>query len=110
MNSLSNNPNLPLTAYMDGSPIAAGSSPGLQSSAMGNGVMGGGLIVGQMSPNASQQQQAAVLYHYQQQMHAQQMGPYAKVPPQMINTGNPMMAVGQDGSLICNLSWREELF
>jgi len=105
MNSLSNNSNLPVTAYMNGSPMAAGGNQGLQVSAMGNGVMGGGLMVGQMSPNASQQQhQAATLYHYQQHVHAQQMSPYAKVPVQMMNTGNPMMAVSQDGSLTCNLS------
>ena len=60
-------------------------------------------MVGQMPPNASQQQQqAAALYHYQQQMHAQQMSPYAKMPTQMMNTGNPMM-VGQDGWLTYSL-------
>ena len=103
MNSLSNNSNLPVTAYMNGSPMTAGGNQGLQASAMGNGVMGGGLMVGQMPHNASQQQQqATALYHYQQQVHAQQMSPYAKVPAQMMNTtGNPMMG---DGSLTCNLS------
>ncbi|KAF8421413.1 hypothetical protein EV426DRAFT_198695 [Tirmania nivea] len=98
MNSL-NNSNLPVHTYMNGSPMTAGGNPGIQSSTMGNGLMGGGLMVGQMPSNASQQQQqAAALYHYQQQMHAQQMTPYAKMPAQMMNTGNPMMAVGQDAS------------
>lgn len=99
MNSLPNT-NLPATAYMNGSPIAAGSNPSLQSSVIGNGVMGnmgGGLMVGQMPLNATQQHQAAAMYHYQQHLQAQQMNPYAKVPTQMMNTGGPIMAVAQDG-------------
>lgn len=86
--------NLSAQAYMNGTPIAAGGNSGLQSAAvMGNGTMGGGgLMVGQMPPGTSQQQ--AALYHqYQQQLQAQSMNAYGKMPPQMMNTGGQMMAV-----------------
>ena len=112
MNTLPNNHNILAAAYMNGAPIAAGSNPGLPPSvmAMGDGTIGvgvgsigngggggpGGLMIGQMPQNASQQ---AALYHYQQQLYAPQMSPYGKMTAQMINTGGAMMGVAQDGML-----------
>lgn len=102
MNSLPHNTVIPSPTYMNGAPIAAGGNPSFQSSVMDNGVMGGGLMMGQMpisnqmAPNAAQHQ--AALYHYQQQLQAQQMNPYVKAPAQMMNTGNIMMGPPQEGS------------
>ena len=116
MNTLPNNHNILAAAYMNGAPIAAGSNPNLPPSvmAMGDGAIGvgagsigngggggqggpGGLMIGQMPQNASQQ---AALYHYQQQLYAPQMNsPYGKMPAQMVNTGGAMMGIAQDGTL-----------
>lgn len=113
MNTLPNNHNILAAAYMNGAPIAAGSNPGLLPSAMamGDGVIGvgvenigngggggqGGLVIGQMPQNASQQ---AALYHYQQQLYAPQIGStYGKMPTQMMDTGGAMMGITQDGML-----------